>query len=1218
MPSQRSLGQITDSLTKLSNRLTPATFVFDFLECFGFPKATIARLKSGNLNLAKSDGAVLLKDKIYFEAVPATAKGGATRAAEAPSTAWGNRANRSGDGHARPASAPPRTPADALSAAKLDRTVSANRPRFLVTTDFRTVVAYDTKLHETTEFAIGDLHEKYTFFLPLAGMERAAVQPELEADVRAAEHMAKLYNLIRADNRPKTAEDRHGLNVFLTRLLFCYFAEDTGIFPKAAFTSALKQYTQDDGSDVSAFVADLFLHLNTVYGGTSKAPKAKAHLREFPYVNGGLFSDTRHASATVPRFTAKSRRQLIELGDKDWNGINPDIFGSMFQAVVDDEKRGELGMHYTSVPNIMKVIGPLFLDDLNEEFEKARGSKAKLEKLLQRLPRLRLFDPACGCGNFLIIAYKELRKLEMRVFTELLRADGQLPLALCSINVNQFYGIEIDDFACEVAVLGLWLAEHQMNIEFQSTFGKKLPSLPLKDGARITCDNATRVDWETVCPKDKGYEVFVMGNPPYLGARYQGSEQRADVDHCYDGSPDHRDADLISCWFIKGASYLRDTAHRLAFVTTNSVCQGDHVAILWPRVLSKGLEIYYAHTSFKWTNSAKNNAGVTCAIVGLRRASSASKWIYSDGIRVSVPNINPYLAQGSNTVIGRRDAPLSKVPGAVLGSMARDGGHLIMKTAEKEELLSAYPQARPIVRKLIGSEEFLYSEPRWCLWISDSQLALAKSIPPVAKRIAAVLAFRKASTAKTTNGYASIPHQFAQRAHRDGTSIILPRVSSERRRYIPFGVLDSDSIVSDAGSVVYGAALDVFAVLSSRMHLAWVRAVAGRLEDRIRYSSSICYNNFPFPPLDEEQRKRLVHHAETVLLTRERFPDKTIADLYDPDEMPADLLAAHQALDAEVERCYQPKPFTSDEQRLAHLFALYEHMAAIELAAAEPLLAAQKKSRLRSSSPSEPPPMPDLLKVTYATTGASTASNAQGMREMQARAYAKRDAQYLLLKAPPASGKSRALMFVALDKLYNQGREKVDRRGARAVDRRVVRQHDAHRARLLRRLGGQAASTTSAPRVLDQGKVGAVHRLPGRARRGADLHPRDAAVRVREDRRPTRSTALSLAIDEFHHVSADIRGQPARGAAARRDERLGRAHRRDDGLVLPRRLHAGARARGRGPVHAGHLQLLRPAQRLRAPASRSVSATTSTRAATPTPSARSSTWTRRRSSTSRT
>ncbi|MBL8626837.1 MAG: N-6 DNA methylase [Myxococcales bacterium] len=934
MASQRTLAQITDSLATLSKRVSPATFLFDFLECFGIPKATLARLKSGNLNVAKVEGAFLLKDRVYFEAVSAPPKATANRASDA-NPRWGRRAVRDAG------QSLVRTPTAVIEQARIERSVTANRPRFLISTDFKTVAAFDTKLQEATEFDISDLHDQYTFFLPLAGMERAVAQPELEADVRAAEHMAKLYDLIRADNPPRTVAERHALNVFLTRLLFCYFAEDTGIFPKASFTSALKQYTQEDGSDVAEFLGELFMHLSTDHGVGSRA---KAHFREFPYVNGGLFSDSRHASSTVPRFSAKSRRQLLALGDKDWNSINPDIFGSMFQAVVDDGKRSELGMHYTSVPNIMKVIGPLFLDELHAEFNRARGSKAKLERLLQRLPRLRFFDPACGSGNFLIIAYKELRKLEMLVFTELLRSAAQLPMALCNINVNQFYGIEIDDFACEVALLGLWLAEHQMNIQFESTFGKRLPSLPLKDGARIRCANATQVEWADVCPKTEGYEIYVLGNPPYLGARMQGKEQRADVERCYGGAPDHRDADLISCWFLKGAGYLRGTAYRLAFVTTNSVCQGDHVAILWPRIFEHGLEIFYAHTSFKWANSAKRNAGVTCVIVGLRAKVAAPKWIFENGVKSIVSNINAYLAQGSDTVIGRRAESLSGFPTAVMGSMARDGGHLILSTEEKDELLATFPHARELVRKFIGAEEFLYSAPRWCLWISDAQLALANSIPPVAKRIAAVRAFRKASSAKTTNGYASIAHQFAQRAHRDGAAIVLPRTSSERRQYIPFGLLDSDSIVSDAASVVYGASLDVFAVLSSRMHMVWVRTVAGRLEDRIRYSSLICYNNFPCPELDDSQRKSLVAHAEALLLARERYPDRTIADLYDPDAMPAELLSAHGALDRAVEGCYQAKPFISDAQRLAHLFALYEAMAAAD-AAKEPLPPPAARSR---------------------------------------------------------------------------------------------------------------------------------------------------------------------------------------------------------------------------------------------------------------------------------
>lgn len=938
MPSQRSLGQITDSLTKLSKHVAPATFLFDFLDCFGFPKSTVARLKNGTLNLAKTGGAFLLKDKIYFETVPGESnKGRASRASE-PTAGWAGKASRAADGPARP-----RTPTAAIEEAKLNRTVTANRPRFLVTTDFKTVVAYDTKLHEATEFAIGDLHEQYTFFLPLAGMERVAAQPELEADVRAAEHMAKLYDLIRADNRPKTADDRHALNVFLTRLLFCYFAEDTGIFPKAAVTSALKQYTQDDGSDVAGFLADLFLHLSTDHGAGAKAGKGKAHLREFPYVNGGLFSDTRHASSAVPRFTAKSRRQLLALGDKDWNSINPDIFGSMFQAVVDDEKRGELGMHYTSVPNIMKVIGPLFLDELNEEFDKARGSKAKLEKLLHRLPRLRFFDPACGSGNFLIIAYKELRKLEMRVFTELLRLAAQLPMALCSINVNQFYGIEIDDFACEVAVLGLWLAEHQMNIQFESTFGKRLPSLPLKDGAHIRCANAARVDWEDVCPKAKGYEIFVMGNPPYLGARMQGTDQKLDVKEALAGRIEAKKVDYIYCWFVKAAEYVRGTEGAFAFVSTNSLCQGEQVVTLWPWVFSLGLEIQFAHQSFRWQNNAKANAAVLCVVVGLSSANRRPKRLFKGDVVLRCEHINAYLVDGPNIFIDRRGEALSELPQMQYGNMAIDGGALILKPAERDTLLQGNPAADRIVRRVVGADEFLNDVERWCLWIADENLDVFSKDPAIRKRIQASKAFRAAANDAGTRKLAARPHQFREMHGGRGHVLFVPTVSSERRRYVPCGYLSGDGVMIAPNQVVYDAPQWLFSVVSSFMHMVWVRAVAGRLEDRIRYSSSICYNNFPFPPINEDQRASLAQRAESVLLTRARYPDKTIADLYDPDEMPADLLAAHHALDAAVERCYQTKAFTDDAQRLAHLFALYEQMAAAASAASEPLLAPAAK-----------------------------------------------------------------------------------------------------------------------------------------------------------------------------------------------------------------------------------------------------------------------------------
>jgi hypothetical protein len=895
MSSRITLSQIVDNITQLSASVKPDDFIYDFLACFGLPKATIARLKGGGLNVAKKDGCTLLKTKVYFEPVRA----------DLLKTA---------------------SPRQAIEVAQKDPKVAANKPRFLIATDFKTVTAFDTKRKDSVEFPIGDLHEHYPFFLPLAGMEKSTVHAEAEADVKAAENMAKLYDLIRADNPPVTGDERHALNVFLTRLLFCYFAEDTGIFPDKSFTSAVESYTQADGSDLSGFLRQLFLALNTAPESRGKTPK---HLAGFPYVNGGLFRDTHTLHSVVPSFSTKSRQKLIELGQKSWREINPDIFGSMFQGVVDDEKRAELGMHYTSVPNIMKVIKPLFLDELYGDFEKAKGAAGRLNKLLSRIYRLRLFDPACGSGNFLIIAYKELRRLEMAIYKELLLLTGQLPFSFSGIQVSQFYGIELDDFAHEIAILALWLAEHQMNIEFEAAFEKTPASLPLKDGAKVVCDDATKVDWAKICPLVEGNETFVLGNPPYLGARNQEGDSKDAVYRCYNGAPEHRDADLISCWFIKGATYIAGQAASLAFVTTNSVCQGDHVAILWPRVLGNELEIHFAHTSFKWSNSAKNNAAVICVIVGLRPKANGLKWIFSGDIKSVASNINPYLAKGSNTVIGRRDEPLCPLfPDCVMGSMARDGGNLILSREERDELLANHPQSRPLIRYLIGAQEFVRSERRWCLWIEDAHLDLAKSIPPIAERIQKIYRFRTDSTANTTNGYAAIPHQFAQRAHRDGSSIIIPSTTSERRHYIPMGYLDSGSIIPNSAQAIYHAEPWIFGVISSEMHMVWVRTVAGRLKSDYRYSSSICYNNFPFPAIEERQRAIINMAAEEVLTTREKHPAKTIAQLYDPDTMPADLLSAHRALDKAVEQCYRAKPFSSDEERLEYLFSLYEKMAA--------------------------------------------------------------------------------------------------------------------------------------------------------------------------------------------------------------------------------------------------------------------------------------------------
>jgi hypothetical protein len=877
----------------LVKSIDPKIFVFDFLTCFGFPKATVARLSAnGDLNLAVSVDCVLLKGKLYF--VPLKAKG-----EEALTTA--------------------------LELALADRQITSKKPAIFMVTNFKTVLAFDTKSRERTSFPLEALGDYYDFFLPLAGMQKTVVDKEVEADVKAASKMAKLYEQIRKDNPDVTKEQKHSINVFLTRLLFCFFAEDTDIFDDQSFTKAIEAYTQENGADLPAFFKDLFLALSTSVNDRFKTP---AYLKEFPYVNGGLFDDTHAKLLDVPKFSSRARRMLIELGQSDWKAINPDIFGSMFQGVVDEEKRADLGMHYTSVPNIMKVIRPLFLDSLYEEFEGAKGSEKKLNKLLERLSAIRVFDPACGSGNFLIIAYKELRQLELLVFVELRRMHKQFSLRFSGIAVKQFFGIEIDDFAREVAVLALWLTEHQMNVKFKAQFGSAPRSLPLKQGAKIVCANALRVEWKEVCPVQEETEVFVLGNPPYLGSRMQDSNHKEDLKAALIGITECGNLDYISGWFFKGSSFVEESHGEVAFVTTNSICQGEQVQLLWPHLLANDVEIGFAHASFKWSNNAKGQAGVTCAIVSLRKKRDAKKRIFSGSATVVVENINPYLSAAENVFIDRRREPLSSnFPIMDAGSRPTDGGHLIMRLEEKSALLEKQPVLSSIIHPFMGSEEFLSSTRRYCLWIDSNNIQVASAIPEIQERFHKVREMRLGSTDKATRRDAETPHRFQACRYQRHPSILMPKVSSERRLYIPCGYVGSDVVISDLAFAIYRAETWLFGVISSQMHMVWTRAVAGRLEERIRYSNTIVYNNFPFPKISTPQQQLLTDAAQKILDSRDQFPGKSIAYLYDPDTMPKELLAAHQALDAVVEQCYRKKPFTSDQERLEYLFDLYEKMA---------------------------------------------------------------------------------------------------------------------------------------------------------------------------------------------------------------------------------------------------------------------------------------------------
>jgi hypothetical protein len=732
--------------------------------------------------------------------------------------------------------------------------------------------------------------------------------------------MAKIYDEIQKDNQ-FSKEDLHSLNTFLSRLLFCFFAEDTGIFKTSAFTNGIASHTQNDGSDLDQYLNRLFEALNT----QSRA-NYPDYLSEFPYVNGGLFGDSYFA----PKFSARSRKMIIECGELDWSAINPDIFGSMIQAVVHTDQRGSMGMHYTSVPNIMKVIEPLFLNELKEEFEKNYDNEKKLNQLLTRLENLRIFDPACGSGNFLIIAYKEIKNLEIEIYQRIQQITEKPSFAFSRVRLSQFYGIELDDFACEVATLSLWLAEHQMNVKFREVFGQSNPTLPLQEGGRIVCDNATRINWEEVCSKDDGKEIYILGNPPYLGARVQNEEQKQDMDSVFDKKiPKFRDLDYISCWFFKASEFIQNSKSKFAFVSTNSICQGDSVGLLWPYLFKLGVEIFFAYTSFKWQNNAKYNAGVTVAIIGLKAINlKYRKFLFIDNARKEVDNISPYLASGANIVVCRTNKPISRnFPKMHFGNMPNDGGGLILSTAEKEILLRQNPEAEIFVKEFLGSQEFIRGQKRWCLWIEDKDLSQALKIKFIKDRIDLVKKHRESSKNPATKNLALKSHEFFQYKNPgSGHQLIIPSVSSERREYIPIGYLSNKCIISNLAFAVFDAEPWIFAVLTSKIHMVWVNAVGGKLETRIRYSAEICYNTFPFPEISEKQKQIITSHVYNILEEREKHPEKTMAELYDPNKMPSGLKKAHQDLDVAIELCYRSKPFTSDEERLEHLFKLYEGM----------------------------------------------------------------------------------------------------------------------------------------------------------------------------------------------------------------------------------------------------------------------------------------------------
>lgn len=872
-----NVTQIGQSVEDLIKSINEESFFYDFISCFGTPKATVKRLQEGGLNLSKNQGEILWKKKVFFKV------------------------SNSIDLHLL------------IDSIKTDSKVTGHSPRFIIVTDYETLLSIDTKTGDSLDTPLLELNRHFDFFLPLAGMEKAQHQFENPADVKAAERMGKLYDEIKKDNSTDTEAEGHDLNVFLTRLLFCFFAEDTNIFEKSQFTHSIINHTQDDGGDLDSHFERLFQIMNLPNSDRGSLP---AYLDAFPYVNGGLFRN-QHG---LPKFSRKSRQLIIESGELDWSAINPDIFGSMIQAVITPEHRGGLGMHYTSVPNIMKVIEPLFLNDFYEEFESSKGNPKALRQLLNRLWNTKYFDPACGSGNFLIITYKELRKLEMKIFKELNE------MALSNISLSQFYGIELDDFAHEVAILSLWLAEHQMNQVFFKEFGRSKPALPLTSAGNIVHGNACRLKWETICPKSEGSEIFLMGNPPYLGARVQSEEQKRDMEFAIREIGGFNNLDFIAVWFFLGKKHIGNANSKFAFVTTNSICQGTQVPILWPHLIDFETEISFIHQSFKWKNNAKSNAAVSVMIIGLRAISNKPKYIFNGKIKTEVKNINPFGIGGDTIYVLDRKSNLSCLPVMTYGSMPNDNGELILTEFEANELKTKYPHSSVLLKLFLGANELMNGIKNYCIWIESDNLKLANEILPISKRIENVKKYRLESKREATNKLASFPYRFGEIRHQNSDSIVIPQTGSERREYLPIDFRNGDTIVSNAARVIYNAQTYLFAILTSKMHIVWVRAVAGRLKMDMQYSNTLCYNTFPFPNITYIQKEELEKHVYKVLEEREIHSEKTLGQLYDPDKMPDGLREAHHQLDLAVERCYRSKPFENDEERLGYLFKLYEQM----------------------------------------------------------------------------------------------------------------------------------------------------------------------------------------------------------------------------------------------------------------------------------------------------
>lgn len=907
--------EIEEAISALADQPFDGTeFPFAFLQAFGNKETTIKRLRAGASN--KSDlGGVLQTNNIHI------------------------------------AVAPPGAVTKALAALKESPATAKAKARFILATDGVDFEAEDIDTGETVACAYANFPDHFGFFLPLAGITTVKQLRESSFDIRATSRMNRLYVELLKDNPEWGSEARrHDMNHFMVRLIFCFFAEDTGIFSTAGlFTRTAERMSEKDSSNTHDVIGELFHAMNTKREERVKAGIAR-WADAFPYVNGELFS----GSTEVPRFSRIARSYLIHIGNLDWTKINPDIFGSMIQAVAEDEERGALGMHYTSVPNILKVLNPLLLDELRAKLEEAGDNPRMLLNLRKRMAKIRVFDPACGSGNFLVIAYKEMRVIEAEINRRRSEADHRTEIPL-----TNFRGIELRDFPAEVARLALIIAEFQCDVLYRGQMEALQDFLPLDAQNWITCGNALRLDWLTICPptgtgvklqgddlfntpldqaqidfENEGGETYICGNPPYKGSKYQTDAQRKDLEIIFDKVTDGwKLLDYVAGWIMKAAIYGKKVESISAFVCTNSVCQGVQVPILWPHVFNLDRRISFAHTSFKWSNLASHNAGVTVVVIGLSSDKSPhpKKLMEADRDGSSVvrlvPNINAYLVPARNIIIDKQQSRCDDLGEMDFGNKAVDGGHLYLTRDQKNDLERQFPAAAQYVRRVFGATELVRGLERYCLWIRDCDVSDAYSIEPVATRLNAVQRMRSESKKAPTRAGANQPHKFEERRQVGNENIIaLPRITSENRDYMPASLLPAGTIVSSQLFAFYNRDTLLFSLLVSRLHWVWMGTVCARMRTDFSYSNTLGWNTFPVPTLTDKNKADLTRCAEDILLSRESHFPATIADLYDPDVMPADLRDAHERNDEVLERIYIGRRFRNDTERLEKLFELYTKM----------------------------------------------------------------------------------------------------------------------------------------------------------------------------------------------------------------------------------------------------------------------------------------------------